>query len=335
MSDDEELRHLFKQMRAAGLHPLLCDTAVPLVEVPVLAGSPAEAGDISDANYVMLPRKLVGRHPVFLIDAEGLSMRDAGIMPGDRLEVQMGTDFSDGDVVVAEVNGAFTVKTLFRDDEGVMWLVPQNSDFDPIQLTGTIWRIIGKVIGLRKGIPHTPYGDCAKAVQRLRSRQADINGRPLGPRSLATSGTQKTDLGNQPENLVFKSFYNRQRIDFAAIRKKTERVIVMQMKHRYEWYAAYRVMRDLHLLDELKLTKFTQQMQTWFPNVPLQCTSDSLGVYATGHTSKAFALWDSEQFRKEMRKGQTENGFNILFHRCEELRATLFPLPTIELSLSY
>lgn len=318
---EEELPKLFERMRSAGLHPMLCDTAVPLVDVPVLAGFPAEVGDATNGNYVMLPRELVGRHPVFLIDAEGLSMRDAGIMPGDRLEVQMGTDVSDGDIVVAEVNGAFTVKTLFRDNEGVMWLVPQNSDFDPIRLTGTIWRIIGKVTGLRKGIPRTPYGDCAKAVMRMRGKQADMGGQ------------QRPDQGNQPENLVFKSFYNRQRIDFAVIRQQIERVIVMQMKHRYEWYAAYRVMKDLRLLDELKLTKFALQMQAWFPDVPIQCTSDSLGEYATGHTSKAFALWNSEQFRKDMRKGQSENGFNILFHRCEELRATLFPLPTIELGL--
>lgn len=317
---EQELQRELERMREAGLKPLLCDMAVPLVDVPVLAGQPSEAGDSTDSRYVMLPRELVGRHPVFLIEVEGDSMTQAGITAGDVLEVQMETQANDGDIVVAEVDGAYTVKTLFTDDEGLLWLVPQNDSYDPILLTGHLWRIIGKVIGLRKATPRISFNNCARAVQRLRQRKTS----PQAPQSPPA-----------PQNLIFKHFSNRRRIDFAAIRDQLERIVVRQMKYRYEWYAAYRVLMDLGLLDELQLSKFALQMQAWFPEAPIQCTSDSLGEYAVGHTGKAFTLWNSEQFRQEIRKGQSATGFNTLYHRCEELRAALFPLPTLELGLPF
>jgi len=110
---DGELQQIIEQMQQADLNPLQCDTPVPLVDVPVLAGLPAEAGDAAPyTNYVMVPRELLGQNPVFLIDARGLSMREAGIMPGDRLEVELTEEVADGDIVVAEVDGAFTFAWL-------------------------------------------------------------------------------------------------------------------------------------------------------------------------------------------------------------------------------
>ena len=321
--NEHELQQELDRLQAAGLNPMLCDTEIPLVDVPVLAGGPAEAGDSTTGQYVLLPRQLVGRHPVFLIDVDGLSMQDAGIMPGDRLEVQMDSTTVDGDIVVAEVDGGYTVKTLFTDDEGAKWLVPQNEEFDPILLAGHSWRIIGKVIGLRKGMPHTSYADCAKSVMRMRRQ------------SLSTDQAAGSAMVDMPRNLVFKSYVNRRHLDFRTIREKVELVIVKQMRHRYEWYAAYRVMMDLKLLDDLKLSSFAQQMQEWFPDVAIRCNSDSLGDYAVGHTSKAFTLWSAEHFRAEIRKGQSMTGFNTLFHRCEELRAALYPLPVLELGLPF
>jgi len=319
---EDELRDILEKMRVAGLQPQLCDTPVPWVDVPVLAGNPTEAGDVTQGDFVLLPRQLVGRHPVFLIDVDGLSMCDADIMPGDRLEVEMGTPVEDGDTVVAEIDGNFTVKTLFTDNEGMQWLVPRNDEYDPILLTGHQWRIIGKVTGLRKGVPRTSYSDCAKAVMRVRREK----------------GQQEPAAGlgaPMPVNLIFRQFHNRRQIDFAAIREQVERVVVRQMRHRYEWYAAYRILLDLGLLEELQLSKFAQQMQAWFPDVPIRCTSDSMGDYAIGHTSKAFSLWSSDQFRAEMRKGQSVMGFNTLYHRCQELRAALFPLPVLEMQLPF
>ena len=324
MNEKEILQEL-ERMRAAGLQPLLCDTIVPLSDVPVTAGLPAEAGDATADRYVLLPHQLVGRHPMFLIEAEGDSMQNVGIMAGDTLEVQMDIQVADGEVVVAEVDGAYTVKTFYTDDEGTQWLVPENDNYDPILLTGHIWRIVGKVTGLRRGKPQSSFSTCAKAVMRQRRKTAESDSLSKGSKL----------LDSQPRNLVFKQFVNRQRIDFAAVRSQVERVVLKQMRHHYEWYAAYRVLLDMGLLEELQLTKFAQQMQVWFPQAPIACKADSLGDYAVGHTSKAFTLWNIDVFRQELRRGQSVTGFNVLYHRCEELRATLFPLPTLDLALPF
>ena len=322
---EKEIQQELERMRAAGLRPMLCDAAVPMADVPVMAGRPSEAGDTTANRYVLLPHQLVGRHPMFLIEAEGDSMQNVGIMAGDTLEVQMDMQVADGEVVVAEVDGAYTVKTFYTDDEGTQWLVPENDSYDPILLTGHIWRIVGKVTGLRRGKPQSSFSTCAKAVMRLRRKVAEGGNKTRNSKL----------LDSQPRNLVFKQFYKRQRIDYAAVRAQVERVVLKQMRHRYEWYAAYRVLLDLTLLEELQLTKFAQQMREWFPEAPIACTADTLGDYAVGHTSKAFTLWDIDTFRNERRSGQSVAGFNVLFHRCEELRAALFPLPTLDLALPF
>ena len=316
----EEVNKELEKLRAAGLNPLLCDTEVPLVDVPVLAGYPSESGNATNGEYVLLPRELVGCHPVFLIDVAGLSMHDADIMPGDRLEVQMDTDVYDGDIVVAEVDGGYTVKAFFTDSAGRRWLVPQNKDYAPVLLDNRPWRIIGKVVGLRKGIPRASYVDCAKAVQGA-SLTADDIVRPLPP--------------EQPQNVVFRQYHQRRVVDYNAVRQAVERVVVKQMRHAYEWYAAYRVLMDLGLIDDPMLTRFAQQMNVWFPDAPIRCSADRMGDYFVGHTAKASTLWNAELFRRDMRRGQSTGAFNTLLHRCEELRAVLFPLPLLEPGLPF
>lgn len=316
----EELLKEMELMRQAGLDPLLCDTPVPLVDVPVLAGYPTESGDATNSEYVLVPRMLVGSHPVFLVDVSGLSMRESDILPGDRLEVQMETDIFDGDIVVAEVDGGFTVKAFFTDGTGCHWLVPQNAEFPPIPLNNRPWRIIGKVIGLRKGMPRASYADCAKAVQNA-TLAADAATRPLPP--------------EQPQNMVFRQYHKRRAVDYNAVRQAVERVIVKQMRHAYEWYAAYRVLMDIGLIDDPMLTRFAQQMNVWFPDAPIRCSADRMGDYFVGHTAKASTLWNAEQFRRDQRRGQSMGAFNTLLHRCEELRAALFPIPLLEPGLPF
>lgn len=319
MTKDEVMKEM-EQLRAAGLNPLLCDTAVPLVDVPVLAGYPSEGGDATNGEYVLLPRELVGLHPVFFIDVAGLSMQDAGIMPGDRLEVQMEVEINDGNIVVAEVDGGYTVKVFFTDTKGRHWLIPKNKDFAPILLNNRSWRIIGKVIGMRKGMPSVSFADCAKAVQDA-SATADNDMRDLHP--------------EQPQNVVFRQYHNRRAVDYNAVRQAVERVVVRQMRHAYEWYAAYRVLMDLSLIDDPMLTRFAQQMNIWFPDAPIRCSADRMGDYFVGHTAKASTLWNAEQFRRDIRRGQSVGAFNTLLHRCEELRSMLFPLPLLEPRLPF
>ena len=118
----------------------------------------------------------------------------------------------------------------------------------------------------------------------------------------------------QPENLVFKKFHESKDIDFFSIRKYIEVKLVNDINRKYEWYAAYRILDDLKLLEDLKLSSFAKQMNTWFPKAKVPCCEDALGDYASGHTSKNYSLWDEAIFLTEKRNNQTKTGFRKLYN---------------------
>lgn len=78
----------------------------------------------------------------FALRVRGLSMIGAGILDGDRVVVRPQSSADDGQIVVARLEDEATVKRLRRKD-GKIWLLPENSDFDPID--GTEAEIIGVV----------------------------------------------------------------------------------------------------------------------------------------------------------------------------------------------
>ena len=137
----------------------------------------------------------------------------------------------------------------------------------------------------------------------------------------------------QPVNLVFKNNYDGKLIDFFTIRLYIEVKLVKEIKSHYEWYAAYRILYDLGLLDNYKLSSFASQMNKWFPNVTVRCNEDALGDYATGHTSKKYDLWNEEIFVEEKktskRKNQSLRGFRKLFSICHDLKDSLKTIPTL------
>ena len=67
----------------------------------------------------------------YLLRVQGLSMRDAGIVDGDLLAVHRTPTATNGQLVVARIDGEVTVKRFSRDGDQVT-LAPANEDFSPI-----------------------------------------------------------------------------------------------------------------------------------------------------------------------------------------------------------
>ena len=102
----------------------------PLMADPVRAGFPSPA-----EHYIEKPLDLneyLFRHPEasYMVRAAGDSMRDAGIMPGDILSVDRSLDFFDGAIIIALVDGEFTVKYLRKKDNQT-YLEAANPAFAP------------------------------------------------------------------------------------------------------------------------------------------------------------------------------------------------------------
>jgi len=68
----------------------------------------------------------------FLLRVSGDSMSEAGILPGDMVIVDRGQTPKSGDIVIAEVDGQWTMKYLRKRGERVT-LIPANQKYKPIK----------------------------------------------------------------------------------------------------------------------------------------------------------------------------------------------------------
>ena len=100
----------------------------------VAAGEPILAMEHIEDHYRVDPRLFKPRAD-YLLRVRGMSMREAGILDGDLLAVHRRSQAENGQIVVARVNGEeVTVKRFHRRSAYLMRLLPENSDFDPIEL---------------------------------------------------------------------------------------------------------------------------------------------------------------------------------------------------------
>ena len=121
---------------------------LPLAAHRVPAGFPSPAPDYPE-DGLDLNAYLV-QHPAatFLFSVQGHSMQGAGILDGDKVVVDRAVDARHGHIVVATVDGEFTLKRLYQRHNRVE-LHPENPAFPPIQFTGsTQLQIWGVVVGV-------------------------------------------------------------------------------------------------------------------------------------------------------------------------------------------
>ncbi len=62
-----------------------------------------------------------------------MSMRDAGILDGDLVAVHRTPEVRNRQIVVARLENEVTVKR-YRQDGSIAWLLPENSEFEPIRV---------------------------------------------------------------------------------------------------------------------------------------------------------------------------------------------------------
>ncbi len=143
------LERMEGEVRLSGSARLETQVRVPLVGL-VPAGEPKEAFDVS-GEAVEIPDWMVGRRKgnIFCIHIEGKSMVDAYIDDGDRVLLERTNSANSGEMVVALLDDDTVTLKRLRIDNGDIFLVPENPEFEPIRVKEL--RILGRVIGvLRK-----------------------------------------------------------------------------------------------------------------------------------------------------------------------------------------
>lgn len=105
---------------------------LPLFSDPVQCGFPSPAADYVEQRVDL--NELLVLHPsaTYFVRAAGDSMIDGGISDGDLLVVDSSRTARHGDIVIAAVDGEFTVKRLQL--RPAVQLNPMNPAYSPIRV---------------------------------------------------------------------------------------------------------------------------------------------------------------------------------------------------------
>ncbi len=98
----------------------------------VEAGFPSPAEEELVDTLSLDDLLIQNREATFLLNVSGDSMSGAGILPGDMVLVDKGRTAKSGDIVIAEVDGQWTMKYLRKRGDSVT-LLPANPKYQPIK----------------------------------------------------------------------------------------------------------------------------------------------------------------------------------------------------------
>ncbi len=121
---------------------------LPLYTSKVSAGLPSPAEEHIEKRLDPSEFLIDQKDATFFVTIQGFSMMDVGLLPGDKAVVDRSKLASIGDIVLAVLDGEFTIKTLSRKKDGAPRLLPANSTgaFSPIEITEhmdfEIWGVV-------------------------------------------------------------------------------------------------------------------------------------------------------------------------------------------------
>jgi len=121
---------------------------LPLYTSKVSAGFPSPAEEHVEKRLDPSEFLIDQKDATFFVTIQGYSMIDVGLLPGDKAVVDRSKLASIGDIVLAVLDGEFTIKTLARKKDGRPRLLPANSTgaFSPIEITEEmqfeIWGVV-------------------------------------------------------------------------------------------------------------------------------------------------------------------------------------------------
>ncbi len=113
------------------------------------AGFPSPADDYISDTLDLNEHLIRHKEATFFLRAKGHSMTGAGIQDGDLLVVDRSLAPTHRTIVIAVVDGEFTVKRLYK-HAGKIHLLAENPDYAPIELQDgqelQVWGVVTSVI---------------------------------------------------------------------------------------------------------------------------------------------------------------------------------------------
>ncbi|MCD4736818.1 MAG: translesion error-prone DNA polymerase V autoproteolytic subunit [Bacteroidales bacterium] len=110
------------------------ENEIPLFTCSAQAGFPSPAEDFLEKRLDLNDYLIKNQSATFLVKVSGDSMKNAGILDGDILVIDRSVEPVSGKIVLAVLDGEFTVKKLIKKNNQVC-LVPENESFTAIRIT--------------------------------------------------------------------------------------------------------------------------------------------------------------------------------------------------------
>ena len=121
----------------------------PLFLSLVPAGFPSPADEYLDRDIKLDSLLIKNKSSTFFIRVSGHSMKDAGLLNGDLLIIDRSLKATEGSIVLAVVDGEFTVKRLHF-SQGQTFLLPENPQYNPIEIKDSmsfeVWGVVAHAI---------------------------------------------------------------------------------------------------------------------------------------------------------------------------------------------
>jgi len=121
-----------------------------LYSSPVKAGFPSPAEDYIEKRVSLDQDFKLDSPETFVFKVSGDSMSGIGIYEDDMVIIKKQSSANSGDIVLANVDGDFTLKT-FKKERNEVWLVPQNPNYPIIKPVSELL-IFGIVTGVVRKI---------------------------------------------------------------------------------------------------------------------------------------------------------------------------------------
>ena len=122
---------------------------IKVAEPSVAAGFPSPADDFIEMEINLQDYIVKNKEATFCVKVEATSMTKAGINSGDIMIVDRALHPKHNDIVLAVIDGEFTVKRIAV-NENSLYLMPENDNFSPIKITTAmnfqVWGIITHII---------------------------------------------------------------------------------------------------------------------------------------------------------------------------------------------
>lgn len=121
---------------------------IRLISHRLSAGFPSPAADYAEDGLDLNDYLVRNKPASFMFTVKGDSMVNAGIVEGDKVIVDRSINAKSKDIVVAVVNGEYTIKRLYK-TSSKLELRPENQAYQPIVFKeGSELEIWGVVVGV-------------------------------------------------------------------------------------------------------------------------------------------------------------------------------------------